>query len=91
MYFKEPDRLCKVRHRAGASLLVTHMAEAIFSVVISLLNSCAGGERAQNLESEDLDVTPTLLVPTQGTIDNSQSCYEPPSLHSENEVISLTV
>ena len=67
------------------------MAEAIFSVVIGLLNSCAGGEKAQNLESGDLDVTPALLVPTQGTIGNSQSCYELPSLYNEDEVISLTV
>lgn len=91
MYFKEPDRLCKVRHSVGASLLVTHMAEPIFSEVIGLLNSCVGGEKAQNLESGDLDVTPTLLVPTQGTTGNSQSCYEPPSLYNENEDISFTV
>lgn len=49
MYFKQPDRLHKGMHGAGAYLLVTHMAEGISYVVLGLLNSCAGGGRAWNL------------------------------------------
>lgn len=58
----------------------SHGCDDIFYVVVGLPSSCAGGERAWNLESGDLDVTATLLLPSQGTIDNSWSCDEPVSL-----------